>query len=57
MRKCFSKDLLCIWQNKRVCNYFFKFFLEHYIKELVRTYINYDDIDDITGDDISEPDF
>ena len=24
---------------------------------IVRTYINYDDIDDITGDDIVEPDF
>lgn len=24
---------------------------------IVRTYINYDDIDDITGDDIIEPDF
>ena len=24
---------------------------------IVRTYINYDDIDDITGEDIAEPDF
>lgn len=24
---------------------------------IVRTYINYDDIDDITGEDIVEPDF